>query len=322
VSAPLPGAYHPRGTGPGRPAPWVPAANLALFALAVAGGLAGIGVLWIHLTSDPLADVRAYYDAAARLNAGRPLYPPNADPNLADFYRYPPLLAIVLRPAVAVLPFHVFALLWEAVIVAAFVGTIRRIGTGRRTWYAVGLLGVAIGWALAIGQAQVITTFLLAFGTPFSVALAGQLKVFPILASLWWLGRREWGAVVSVVMWSAILVAAQWLLAPTATTDFLGTLTLDQVGQVRNISPYVISPALWVVLAGAATIGVVVAAPTRWGWPAAVALAALVPPRLLLYMPVMLLAALREPDEPDPDGLRGGSAGPPDAAEAYVAASR
>ena len=66
-----------------------------LFALAVVGALAGGYLFWIHVTTDPLADVRAYYDAGARLNAGQPLYQPGADPDLAQFYRYPPLLAIL-----------------------------------------------------------------------------------------------------------------------------------------------------------------------------------------------------------------------------------
>src|SRR5947209_5562099 len=54
-------------------------ARLVIFGLAILGLLAGIGVLVMHLRADPLADVRAYYDAGTRLNAGQPLYPPGAD---------------------------------------------------------------------------------------------------------------------------------------------------------------------------------------------------------------------------------------------------
>ena len=73
-------------------------------AIAVAGLLAGLDTLVLHLSLDPLADVHAYYDAGARLNAGAPLYPSTADPNAPEFYRYPPLLAILFRP-LALLPF-------------------------------------------------------------------------------------------------------------------------------------------------------------------------------------------------------------------------
>src|SRR6266487_1608400 len=72
--------------------------RLLAFALAVVGGLAGLAVMWMHLTGDPIADAHAYYDAARRLNAGQALYPANADPNSPSIYLYPPLLAILLRP--------------------------------------------------------------------------------------------------------------------------------------------------------------------------------------------------------------------------------
>ena len=47
--------------------------------LAGFGLLLGIEMLVLHLTTDPLADVHAYYDAGARLNAGLPLYEQPAD---------------------------------------------------------------------------------------------------------------------------------------------------------------------------------------------------------------------------------------------------
>ena len=295
------------------------AGRLALFALAVIGGLAGVYELWIHLMSDPIADARAYYDAATRLNHGQALYPATADPNVADFFRYPPLLAVVLRPA-ALLPYSWFALLWEAAMVVALWATIRQLGGGRRTWIAVGLLGIPIGWAIGIGQAQVLVTYLMAVGQPWSIALGGQLKLFPILVAVWWLGRRDWQAVGAVVGWTLILVLAEVVLEPTGSRAFLGIIGPDQVGNVRNISPYAVSPLLWAGLALAGAVAAVLLAPTKWGWPAAVALATLAPPRLLVYMLMSLLAATREP-LPKGDRLSG-DGGVPDAAEAYVASAR
>ena len=46
-----------------------------------------------HLTTDPVADVHAYYDAAARLNAGGPLYLTGVDTNEPRLYQHPPLPA-------------------------------------------------------------------------------------------------------------------------------------------------------------------------------------------------------------------------------------
>lgn len=295
------GGYIPPGKAP--PPPGAPAGRravaehagrLVLFALALIGGLAGAYVLWLHLTTDPLADARAYYNAAHRLNVGTPLYPATADPDAAEFYRYPPLLAIILRPF-ALLPYSLFAVLWEATIVVAFAATVRRLGGGGRTWIAIGLLGIPIGWAVGVGQAQVFVTYLLAVGQPWAIALGGQLKLFPALIVLWWLGRRDWQAVGAFVGWTLILVLAQVILEPNDSRAFLGILTPDQVGNVRNISPYAISPLLWAVLASAGAVGTVLLAPTRWGWPVAVALATLASPRLLVYMLTGLIAAVREP---------------------------
>jgi hypothetical protein len=327
MTDPTPGAYIPTGKAPPpRDAPTGPkaaalhAGRLALFALSVIGGLLGIWLLWMHLSSDPIADARAYYDAAHRLNVGQPLYPASADPNVAEFYRYPPLLAIILRP-LALLPYSMFAILWEVVIVAVFVATIRHLGGGRRTWLAVGLLGIPIGWAIGVGQAQILTTYLLAVGQPWSIAVAGQLKLFPVLVAIWWLGRRDWQALGAFAGWTLILGLVQLFLEPEGTKAFLGLLAPDQIGEVRNFSPYVVSPVLWVVLATAGAVAAVLLAPTRWGWPAAIALATLSPPRLLTYMLTSLLAGIREPrqpgETPDGDAIPGD-----DAAAAYVASSR
>jgi hypothetical protein len=273
-------------------------ARLGVFTLAVLGALAGIVTLFMHLATDPLADVRAYYDAGARLNAGLPLYPADADPNAAEFYRYPPLLAIAFRP-LALLPFPAAAAIWEAVVIASLLGTLWWVGIRRReTWLAVGILGVPIAWCVAIGQAQVPVTFLTAVGGPWSIALAANIKLFPALIAVWWIGRRDRRALGLFAAWLAGLAMLQLDLEPQATIDFLGTLTTEQVGEVRNISPYVVSPLLWAVLAGAGVVVTLRVAPARWGWAAAVGLSVLATPRLLVYMLMTFLAALREPAGP------------------------
>lgn len=288
--------------------------RLAWFAVAVCGALFGAAVLVFYLVREPLSDVRAYYDAGARLNSGLPLYPADADPNEAEFYRYPPLLAIAFRPAAAFLPYETAALLWGALCLATFAGTLVVLGLHRpRTWVAAGILGFSIGYALAIGQAQTPVTLLVALGSPWTVALAANIKVFPGLVALFWVGRREWRQLGLFAAWMAGLIALQFALEPQATVDFVRSLTLEQVGQVRNLSPYVISPILWAVLV---LIGIALTlrlAPTKWGWTAAVALSTLATPRLLSYMFMTLLAALRPPAHPaslDPEG--GGSTTPQD----------
>jgi len=285
------GAASTRATAaPARPV------SLGLFALAVVGALAGIYILWLHVTTDPLNDVHAYYEAAARLNAGLPLYPPSQDVHTPLGYPYPPLLAILFRP-LALLPFATAAAIWEVVVVASFVVTAWWIGLRRReTWLALGILALPIAWCVVIGQAQVLLTLFTAIGAPWSIALAANIKLFPALIALWWIGRREWRTLGIFAATLAGLALLQLVLAPQATLDYLTAITLKQVGAVRNFSPYAVSPLLWgaLVIAG---VGIVLRlAPTRWGWPAVVILSVVATPRLLVYMFMTFVAVLAAPD--------------------------
>ena len=277
---------------------------------AVVGLLLGIETVVLHLTTDPLADVHAYYDAGARLNAGQPLYDQPATTDESDFYRYPPLLAILFRP-LATLPFEAAAAIWMVVLGVCFALTILRLGPRRRsTWIVLGMLALPTGWSLAVGQAQVVVTLLTALGAPWAIALGANIKVFPALLAVWWLGRREMRPLAWFAAWVVALIAVQFVLAPQASIDFVRTFGLGQVGNVENRSLYALSPVLW---AAAVVAGIVVAwrlAPSRWGWAAAVALSVFATPRLLIYQLSTLVAAVRDPSadtsadrtaEPSPD---------------------
>ena len=171
--------------------------------IGVAFGLVlGVGVLILHLTTDPLADVHAYYDAGARLNAGLPLYEQTADVSSNLYYFYPPLLAILFRP-LALLPFTTAALIWEAILIVATIQTFRRLGLREPVVIVACWLALPILWGLAIGQAQALVTLLLTYGTPFGVALAANLKVFPGLVAIYWVGRREWHRIGMFAAWMA-----------------------------------------------------------------------------------------------------------------------
>jgi Glycosyltransferase family 87 len=263
--------------------------------VAVIGAVFGVDMLVFHLTTDPLNDVQAYYLAATRLNAGQALYPPGLDVNGPHYYFYPPLFAIAFRP-LALLPYPVAACVWELFVLIALATTLWRLGVRRpATWFAVAVLARPIAWTVAIGQAQAVVTLLLAFGSPFTVALAANLKLFPALVAIWWVGRHDWRSLRRFVGWSIALGLLQAILAPSATLDFLRTTGLSQVGDVVNISPYALSPALWAVLVLVGVAATLKLARTSWGWTLAVMLGVLVSPRLLTYMLSSLLASLRAP---------------------------
>jgi Glycosyltransferase family 87 len=290
-------------TIPGRPGPGLRSIRLLAFAIGVASTLFGIAMLWFLVPTALMADFRAYYEGAARLNAGQPLYLPGANTNAADFYRYPPLLAIAVRP-LALLPFEAAASIWATLIGVAFGLTVLRLGPrGRQTWLVLGILGLPTIWAIVIGQGQVIVTLLLTLGAPWAVALATQVKILPGLVAIYWIGRRDWGSAGRFLAVSGALCLLQFALAPSDSIAFLSFSNLAQVGAVQNLSPYAISPALWFGCAVAGGIVTLVAARTRWGWAAAVTYSVAFSPRLLIYMFSTVAAALHPP----PDlGARGG----------------
>jgi hypothetical protein len=263
------------------------------------GLVLGIEVLILHLTTDPLADVHAYYDAGARLNAGLPLYEQTADPNFNYYYFYPPLLAIAFRP-LALLPFTAAALIWEAILIVATVLTFRRIGLREPVILVACLLALPLLWTLAIGQAQALVTMLLTYGTPFGVALAANIKVFPGLVAIYWVGRRQWRRLGIFAGWMAVLIGLQFVLEPQATIGYIDFLRLDLVANVQNLSLYAISPLLWQVSVVVMALIALRFANTRWGWPAAIVLSVFATPRLLSYQLSTLLAAFRPTEEPDP----------------------
>lgn len=276
-----------------------------LIGAAVVLGLVGVFVLLFHLVTDPLVDIHAYYDAATRLNSGLPLYAGQGSVDNPEYYRYPPLVAILFRP-LALLPFTAAALIWEAVTIAALLATVWLLGfRRRRTWIALGILAGPIAWSVTIGQAQVVVTLLLLIGNPSAVALATQLKLLPGLAAIYWIGRRDWRNLGRFVGWSLALVVIQLVLEPTGSLAFLGNTNLSQVGEVNNLSPYAVSPILWLVFVIAGLVLTLRLAPTRAGWAAAVALSVLATPRLLEYMLMTLLSGLRqtEPAGPPPPAV-------------------
>lgn len=268
---------------------------------AVVGVALGVETLVLHLTTDPWADARVYYDAGARLNAGEPLYDASASDSIG-LYLNPPLLAILFRP-LALLPFPVAATIWEVVIVGAFILTLRRVGLSRPVLVALGLLALPILWAMSVGQAEPLVAMALAMGTPASIAFAGHLKLLPWLVAIYWVVRRDRRSLLWLAVWATLLAAFQLVIEPAATVEFLRLTWLNPAFDVRSVSPFAIHPLLWVVLVAILVMAAVRLGPTRHGWAAAVALAVLAYPRLLVYQLMSLLGAFGGP--PEADGRQG-----------------
>jgi hypothetical protein len=260
---------------------------------AVVGTALGLETLLLHMSTDPFADTRLYYDAGSRLNAGLPLYL-DAVPGAAGPYTNPPLLAIAFRP-LALLPFPAAAATWEAILVVAFVLTLRRIRLREPVVIALGCLALPILWALSIGQSEVLVTLLLTLGTPLSVAFAGNLKLVPFIVGVYWVSRRDRRALVGLVAWAAVIGAVQLVLEPAATLEYLSLSWLQSAFGYRSVSPFAIHPLLWVALVAILAGLALGYGRTRYGWPLAVILAVFANPRLLVYQLMTLLAAFGGP---------------------------
>ena len=193
-----------------------PSVRIVLRLAAVLGVILGIETTILHLTTDPLADVRAYYDAGARLNAGLPLYVQAAGTNDPGFYRYPPLLAIAFRP-LALLPYETAAIIWASIVVGATVLTFKRLGIREPVLLVGAWLALPIMWTVTIGQAQSRSRCSRRIGTPWSVAVAANIKVFPALVALCWIGRREWRTLGALRCVDGRAHLVQFVLDPAAT---------------------------------------------------------------------------------------------------------
>jgi hypothetical protein len=285
-----------------------------LIAASVLGLIIGLDTLVLHLRLDPLADVRAYYDAGARLNAGLPLYvqPATTDDPSHRYLRCSPS-PFGRSP---LLPYETAALIWEALLIVLFIGTLVRLGLRNEwTWIVTGWLAAPIAWSLAIGQAQVAVTYFVALGSPWAIALAGHLKILPVVVAVYWIGRRDWRAVGRFAAWFVGLAVLTFVLEPAGTIAFLGFTDLAQVGAVQNRSLYAISPWLWAAFVVGLLALALRYAPTRVGWPLAVAASVLVSPRLLMYQLSTLQAGVRSPGDGGSGGERLAEGGPAFAGE-------
>ena len=161
------------------------------------------------------------------------------------------------------------------------------------------MLALPTGWSLVIGQAQVAVTLLLALGNPWAVALAANLKVFPVAAS------RSGGSAGATGArsrwfggWVAALVAVQLVLEPPDTLAYPSLQSGSaRSASVGNLSPYAISPVLWARDGRRRRRRVRGSAPTPLGLGRRRSRCRSSPRRgCSLYQLSTLVAAIREPD--------------------------
>jgi hypothetical protein len=268
-----------------------------LVAVYLAFGL--FGAWYLVDTTAVGADLATYQRAGEALwTTGDPWAASAAFPE--DYqYRYPPLLAMVI-PVLGWPP------LWFGLVGAA---TLVPLVVAYRVAGPAGLLPAALlvgawGQQLLNGNAQAFVVAILALvpftgrGGAIGLALATMLKIHPVLALAWFLGRRDW----SGIAWFAAAIVAltviqlPWLpgmiefyLNDPAATETIPGMSLRAIGLV----PWVIGT----VVVGVAAVW---CARTRYGWLLATVLQLVALPRVLLVNLALLLAApLPRADRPE-----------------------
>lgn len=238
------------------------------------------------------ADGGAYYDAAARLAAGGPLYPP-MNPEAHEVYRYAPWFAAAWIP-LTTLPRDLALHAWSiAMLVCAFMAVIPLL---RQPSWAALALAVLTAQVLAetamFGNGHPLVVAVLTWTAsrrsfPFWVGVAASIKLVPLAFALVWAGRREWRPVAVALATSALL------FAPMLLFDLSNYVTDPGTGL---LSLYAVSPIAWGLVALCAAGATVWLAYRRseWAWIAAGVLMAVGPPRVVTsYLAFVVVGYLR-----------------------------
>jgi hypothetical protein len=228
-------------------------------------------------------DTDAYWNAALRLRAGEPLYPPLGNPDASDTYRYAPWFAFAWVP----LTFLPQPLVYGAWLVLLGTATVACLWLTLRRWSAATLLAAILFGSLLVpaaasGNVQPLLIAALAFSVerrsgPVWIAAAASLKAAPLLLVAVYLGRREWARAGVTIVFTTILVM------PMLAFD-LSSYPTQTAAAAGPLPPWIALAAVLV-----ASVAAIRLATTRLGWLLAAAAVMLAIPRWSYYQPSFLL---------------------------------
>jgi len=249
----------------------------------------GISQLVFTLTDWHLSDAAAYREAAWRLRSGEPLFPALVDAEASEVYRYSSWFAWAWVP-LTYLPRTVADVIWSAVLLAASAAALIPL-VRRRAWLAVAFFAPILVGISAIGNVHPLIVAALVLGVerrsgPLWIGLAASLKAFPLLFTLTYLGRRQWGRVAATVGVTAVLVA------PTLLHDLS-----NYPAGAGAAGMFVAWPPIYVLAVAAGILVSLRLAERRTAWLAAATTVALALPRFFVYDVSYLMVGLA--DRPD-----------------------
>lgn len=250
----------------------------------------GIGnVVW-SATAWEIPDIGAYWNAALRLREGSALYPPVADVNASEVYRYAPWFAYAWVP-LTYLPRWLVDALWSIALVAASVAVVLpALALRSRAAFAFTfLIGSFLVLIASRGNVQPLMVAALAFGVerrsgPLWIALCASLKATPIVFVVVYLVRGEWMRAGVTLALTAALVLPMALFG-------IGDYTTDP-GASHSL--YAISPALFAAVAAASVLAAAYIGwrYRPWAWLAASVAVVLCLPRYFPYELTFLFVGL------------------------------
>jgi hypothetical protein len=206
------------------------------------------------------ADMNAYWEAALRVRAHEPLYPPLSDINASDVFRYPAWFAYAWVP-LTFAPKAVITTVWIGSLLAASAfALVPIVRSGSVAGLVLGLLMAPILVEAAwLGNVEPLLVAGLVWGIgtraePAAIAFAAATKLTPIAFLAIPLARRDlFGAAMAAGFTGALLL-------PSLITGNLASYPVEVGG---TLSLWSVSPAAWAVAAAGSLVLVVWSARTN-----------------------------------------------------------
>jgi hypothetical protein len=208
-------------------------AHLAMDAVVVIGAVfVAFRLLDIYPWNVPVLDFHAYWTSHDAIDYSA------SSPFLIGAYLYSPAFAHVIAPLTA-LPFQVFAGLWSAILVTAYIWM-----TGR--WALPLLFSIAVALEFYLGQIDILIAAAIVVGFRYPAAWAFPLltKVAPGVGLLWFAFRREWRSLLIALTATIGVAAISAILAPTLWKGWIDLL-LRSASDHQEVNATYLALPIW-----------------------------------------------------------------------------